>query len=73
METDDLDKREKKPYNPFSTEIPYSDCKVLMWLVKSQILTNEQEVPKCESNFGERESGDYIEDENDIKLGLVNI
>lgn len=44
-----------------------------MRLVKSQILTNEEEVPKLESNFDERESGDQIDDENDNKLGLINI
>lgn len=44
-----------------------------MRLVKFQILINEEEVFKLELNFDEREFGDQIDDEYDIKLGLVNI
>lgn len=44
-----------------------------MRLVKFQVLINEEEVFKLELNFDEREFGDQIDDENDNKLGLVNI
>lgn len=44
-----------------------------MRLVNFQVLINEEEVYKLELNFDEREFGDQIDDEYDIKLGLVNI
>lgn len=39
-----------------------------MRMVKSQVLTGEEEVLKNESNFYETESGDHIDVENDNKF-----
>lgn len=44
-----------------------------MTLVKSKVLTGEEEVLKNESNFNETESGDHIDDESDNKFDSVNL